>query len=248
MFEWEPDVNKFFYEHCQSLIWVQDFLWWWQQYDKSIEYIGINEQDFQNCDMLSFTNLRIYINPGGDAYSQLSAMGSTGAANLKAFLLRDQAIAPSAYVGFCAGGYLASHDYIWETVYEGPGYYNFESNPPLSLFPHSVEGSIFDINDDEFGDQNGSKFRPVNMSNGHVMLYYGGSTFGYNGVPAYADPRSEQYDASVQVLVYYSDFYGFNSVNIPAAWRYNNLLLTSVHPEVRMYCTSNAVTCEIYNV
>lgn len=75
------------------------------------------------------------------------------------------------------------------------------------------------------------------VSNGHTMLYYGGSTFGWNGVPAYADKASADFDPNLEVLVYYTDFYGYNSVNIPAAWRYaptgehKNLLLTSVHPE-----------------
>ena len=100
-------------------------------------------------------------------------------------------------------------------MYQGTDYYDFAMNPPMSLFPHTVEGSIFDINDDQFGDQSGSKFRVVNVSNGHHMLYYGGSTFGYNGVPDYADPQSPEYDENIEVLLYYTDFYGHNSFNIP---------------------------------
>ncbi len=172
----------------------------------------------------------MYINPGGDAYSQLGALGVTGSTNIKEYVLRNQCNR-SSYVGFCAGGYLASHDYIWETVYEGTDYYDYSVNPPLSLFPHTLEGSIFDINDDQFGDQSGSKFRVVNVSNGHSMLYYGGSTFGYNGVAAYTDPSSAEYDENIEVMVYYTDFFGYFSANIPAAWKYKNLLISSVHPE-----------------
>lgn len=64
------------------------------------------------------------------------------------------------------------------------------------------------------------------------MLYYGGSTTGYNGVPAYADPLSPQFDSNVKPLLYYTDFYGFNTFNLPAVWLYgSNILMTSVHPE-----------------
>ena len=215
-----------------SKIWVEDLLWWWQQEgDSSIDYMAVSNLDLQACDLASFPNLKIYINPGGDAYEQLTDMGVDGRDHIISFVKRDQKISPSAYVGFCAGGYIAAHDYIWETMYEGPGYYNFEETPPLSIFPFSVEGSIVDINDDQYGDQSGSKFRLVNVSNGHQMLYYGGSTFGYSGTVDPTDPESSQYDPDVEVLVYYSDFYGYQTANIPAAWRYHNALMTSVHPE-----------------
>eukprot|EP01050_Picozoa_sp_SAG11_P004389 SAG11_NODE_279_length_11283_cov_11.461820_11_plen_98_part_00 len=91
------------------------------------------------------------------------------------------------------------------------------------------------------------------------MLYFGGSTFGYNALPDYADAASPHYNSEIEVLLYYSDFYGFNTYNcapteppqlrrptpqcrwcectvraaaVPAAWRYRNLLLTSIHSEV----------------
>jgi len=57
------------------------------------------------------------------------------------------------------------------------------------------------------------------------MLYYGGSTFGWNQAPQVS------IDPELHVLAYYTDFYGYLSYNLPAAWKYKNLLLTSVHPE-----------------
>lgn len=221
-----------------SQIWVEDFLWWWKSHDPSIEYMAMTSQDFQYCDLASYDNLRIYVNPGGNTYDQLTAIGPVGAESIKKFVTRDQSN-PSAYVGFCAGGYLASSDYIWESVYEGPDYYNYKTNPPLGLFPFTVEGSIIDIGDEQYGDQMGDFYRVVNVSNGHNMLYYGGSTFGYNGASDPTDPSNPLYDPDVEVLIYYSDFYGHYSSNIPAAWRYRNLLLTSVHPE--------ADNCTVYD-
>ena len=51
---------------------------------------------------------------------------------------------------------MAAHDYVWETMYEGPGYFNFKYEPPMGMFPHSVEGSLVDINDDQYADQFGA--------------------------------------------------------------------------------------------
>ena len=64
-----------------SLIWVQDLLWWWKQGDSSVDYLDLTAADFQVCDLQSYPNLKIYINPGGDAYDQLSALGPVGTQN-----------------------------------------------------------------------------------------------------------------------------------------------------------------------
>jgi hypothetical protein len=134
---------------------------------------------------------------------------------------------------------MASHDYIWETLYEGPGYFNYKVDPPLSIFPHTVEGSLSDISDDAYGDQAEHQYRVVNVSNGHQMLYYGGSSFGWNGADDYADPSSPSYDPLVKPLLYYDDFYGYKSFNLPAAWSYKNQFLSSIHAEADN-CTKTA--------
>jgi hypothetical protein len=170
----------------------------------------------QACDLASLPNLRLYLNPGGNAYNQLSALGANGTANIKAFIERDQAKAPSAFAGFCAGAYIAAYAYVWETMFEGPGYFNFKTDPPLGVFPHMVEGSLVDIGDDQFSDQAGHKYRMVNVSNGHQMLYFGGSSFGWNAVSAAftEDPASPDYDPHTEVLLYYSDFYGSAALEV----------------------------------
>jgi glutamine amidotransferase-like uncharacterized protein len=206
-----------------SRVWVQDLLWWWKEADPTIKYQGLSAADLQNCDLAAHPNLRIFVNPGGNTYDQLSSLGASGRANILAFIQRS---APSAYVGFCAGGYLASTGYFWETIHEDASYFQkFGTAPPLGAFPYEVEGSIVDIGDDQFGDAHGIKYRVVNISNGQRMLYYGGSTFGWNQAPDVSK------DPEVKILAYYTDFYGYHSYNLPAAWQYQNLLLTSVHPE-----------------
>lgn len=58
-----------------SQIWVQDFLWWWSNGDSSgamsFKYQSLDEKDVQNCDLETFSNLKLYINPGGNAYNQV---------------------------------------------------------------------------------------------------------------------------------------------------------------------------------
>ena len=66
-----------------SVIWVEDLLWWLKANDESFTYQGLVEQDIQVCDLASFPNLRLYLNPGGNAYNQLSALGANGTANGK---------------------------------------------------------------------------------------------------------------------------------------------------------------------
>lgn len=105
-----------------SIVWVEDLLWWLKSHDPSVTYQGLEDADVQYCDLASMTNLRIYLNPGGNAYNQLSGLGANGTANIKAFIERDQTKVPSVFAGFCAGAYLVSYAYVWETMYEGPGY------------------------------------------------------------------------------------------------------------------------------
>jgi len=208
-----------------SRVWIQDLLWWWSSADSSIKYQGLSALDIQSCDLANFPNLRVFLNPGGNTYNQLSDLGDAGRSHLLDYIQRES---PSAYVGFCAGGYLAATGYYWETAHEDEAYFQqYKTAPPLGAFPYEVEGSIADIADDQFGnlEPEGVKYRLVNVSNGHQMLYYGGSTFGWNQVPdASSDPE-------VEVLLHYTDFYGYLSKNLPAVWKYRNLLLTSVHPE-----------------
>eukprot|EP01050_Picozoa_sp_SAG11_P004387 SAG11_NODE_279_length_11283_cov_11.461820_9_plen_102_part_00 len=53
-----------------SIIWVEDLLWWVLQHNPEAEYVGLVEEEIQACDLANFKNLRLYINPGGNAYNQ----------------------------------------------------------------------------------------------------------------------------------------------------------------------------------
>jgi len=87
-----------------------------------------------------------------NVYPQLAALGRQGYNNVKAFVTRNAAQqGESSYAGFCAGGYMAARDYLWESKYEGPGYFAFQKDPPFDFFHHSVEGCLYDITDENFG-------------------------------------------------------------------------------------------------
>lgn len=89
-----------------SRIWISDFLSWLAASDPSAEAVSLTAQDLRvHCDLSSFLNLRVFINPGGDAYAQLYSLGVEGTDNIKAFVHRGN----SSYVGICAGTYLAAH-------------------------------------------------------------------------------------------------------------------------------------------
>ena len=216
-----------------SRVWVEDFLWWWASAnpDGALRYQALDEAGLQACALVQFPALKLFVNPGGNAYNQLAALGKIGVNNVREYVRRDTA--PAAYAGFCAGAYMAAHDYIWESKYEGVDYLAFQLDPPFSFFPHTVEGSLVDLTDDQFGDQFGNPFRVVNVSNGHKMLYYGGSSFGYNGAPPVHEPTSPAYDPEVEVVLWYSDFYGHLSPNLPVRARARMCVLASVRACLR---------------
>lgn len=221
-----------------SLTWISNYLFWWKTIKPSLVYQGRSPTQLKTDNLESCPNLRLFIQPGGNAYEALSNLGLDGVSTIKNFYSRDQTN-PSAYAGFCAGAYMAAKNYIWESKFEGADYFNsFGVPPPLGLMPLTVEGSVYDVADLQFGSYDSGKstsgvgFRIVNVSNGHQMMYFGGSTMGYNGVPAHADPSSPYYDSNISPLIYFTDFFGHYTPNVPAAWLYGpRMLLTSVHPE-----------------
>ena len=83
-----------------SQVWVEDLLWWWASSDPSLKYQSLAASETQACALAKFPSLRVFVNPGGDAYNQLSALGATGRQNVLDFVARGD----TAYVGFCAGG------------------------------------------------------------------------------------------------------------------------------------------------
>lgn len=186
-----------------SRSWMIHFLDWWESYDPSINYVELSANNVKsNCNLSSFPNLKLYIQPGGDAYYQQDKLGSEGKNNILNYLSNN-----GAYFGACAGWYYAANDYYWQGEY-----YNHPNM--LDIYP-TVEGSITDIADFE-GNTNHAV---TSLSNGRNAIYYGGPTIGWrNTIPgSYVGVADSTFTAIPG--------------NLPAVIKYNKTLLTSVHLE-----------------
>src|SRR3989344_4396635 len=189
-----------------SKTWMVNFLNWWESYDSSINYVILDDNDIESdCDFSNYPNLKLYIQPGGNAYYQQNSLGSAGKANIKDFILNDD----GAYFGACAGFYYAAGDYYWQGEY-----YNW--GDLLGLYPATVEGSITDIADYDVNPG----YALTSVDNGFEMIYYGGPTQGWRDTSLPLPSGAEQ-------------LLGLNAVGgLPAAIKYNKMLLTTVHSDL----------------
>jgi hypothetical protein len=147
-----------------SFGWITNFFDWWHVYDSAVRPVFLNSTDLtSDCNLSNYPNVLVYVQPGGNAYDQQSALGSAGKTNILSFLDKG-----GAYVGICAGWFYAAKDYYWEGQY-----YNWTNL--LGLVP-TVEGSISTIADYP-------AYNMTRLSNGLKMIYYGGPTWGWKQTP-----------------------------------------------------------------
>lgn len=160
-----------------SYAWITFFFDWWQSYDSTMKHVFLNSTNMKSdCHLSDYSNVKLYIQPGGDAFDQQTSLGPAGKSNILDFLSKG-----GAYVGICAGWYYAATDYYWMgTFYKWPDL--------LGKFP-TVEGPISDIA--EYPGYNATR-----MSNGLEMIYYGGPTRGWQETP---------HNAPGKVLLTYAD-------------------------------------------
>jgi len=185
-----------------SRSWIIHFLDWWKAQDSSINYAELDSSDVKaDCNLASFSNLKLYIQPGGDAYKQQNKLNSAGRTNILNLINSGK-----AFFGTCAGFYYAANDYYWQDQY-----YNHPNM--LDIYP-TVEGSIREIADYD----KSPGYALTTLSNGRNAIYYGGPTRGY------------EYTSSDFPGIADSTFSAIPG-NLPAIIKYNNLLLSSVHLE-----------------
>ncbi len=146
-----------------SVSWMEHFLGWWEGYDNSIQSQGISGFEIDDCDLTSFDDLDLYIQPGGNAYLQQKSIGDDGKA-----IINDWINNGGAYFGVCAGWYYASADYFWQDSY-------YDHTNLLGAYPVTTEGSIREIAD--YDESPG--YAMSMLDNGFNTLYYGGPTIGY---------------------------------------------------------------------
>ena len=161
-----------------SQSWMVHFLDWWKAQDASIEYMKLSAKQIAACDLASYSDLDMYIQPGGDAYLAQRWIGDNGKSRINAFLNSG-----GSYFGACAGWYYAAGDYVWQDNY-------YDHTNLLGAYPEPVEGSIREIADyDE-----GPGWAITQLDNGHTALYWGGPTIGYD----YTDTVAGVVDSSLQ--------------------------------------------------
>jgi glutamine amidotransferase-like uncharacterized protein len=185
-----------------SRSWMVHFFDWWKAQDASLDYAMLDAADVKSdCVLANYPGLKLYVEPGGDAYKQQKALGSAGRSNILNFIDGGK-----AYLGVCAGFYYAANDYYWQGSYYDWPY-------TLDRFP-TVEGSITSIADYE-GDPG---YAMTGLGNGHNVLYYGGPTRGWSQTPStYPGVKMASFSAIPGEL--------------PAVIANGNMLLTSVHLE-----------------
>lgn len=146
---------------ASSRRWIAHFFDWWKAQDPTVDYVFLSAAEAQACTNLESTypNLRMWVQPGGNAYDQQVALGPTGKSNINGFI--DQG---GAYLGICAGAYYAAADYWWE----GEHY----AHPHLlGAYPRTMEGAISRI-------APWPGYAMTALGNGRNAIYYGGPTIG----------------------------------------------------------------------
>ncbi len=185
-----------------SRSWMIHFFDWWKSQDPSISYVELNSGDVKtDCNFANFPNLKLYVQPGGNAYYQQNKLGTFGKNNIINYLNNN-----GSFFGACAGFYYAANDYYWQDEY-------FNHADLLGIYP-TLEGSIREIAD---YDQSPG-FALTSLDNGFNAIYYGGPTRGYE----YTDTN---YPGETK-----AKFNALNG-DMPAIIKYNKMLLTSVHLE-----------------
>jgi len=193
---------------CQD--WEENFFTWWAKAEPKVVYHRMTALNTEkDCDLSTYPNLKLWVQPGGDAYDQQTSMKAGGKENILKFIQRKN----SSYLGTCAGYYLAATDYWWQ------GEHDAWPNM-LGIFP-TLEGSITSIWD--YDKPPGYTLTEAASTSGDhnlTTLYWGGPTVGLQHTN-----KSLPSDVSVH--------YTFGSIPgaLPAIVSFKNVLLSSVHLE-----------------
>lgn len=205
--------------------WTRAFFSWLAAANQGFTVAYVTAQDMNTfygsdacvlADEASYPDLRLYVQPGGAADNQSSALGPGGRDNILDFVASER----GHFMGTCAGQYYAAGTYWWAEHGEAlPGKFF-----PNAWQPHwlpTVEGPIQAIAD--YPD-----FAPTLLSNGLTQIYWGGPARGQLATTT-ANPNGGR------VLSTFAD--PAVPVGIPATWTYSGTyvraLLHSPHPEAQ---------------
>jgi len=87
--------------------------WWGAANPGKLETVFLlNAQLQRECQLANYPNLRMYVQPGGNAYDQQhTGIKSTGKANILSFINKGKG---HTYIGTCAGWFVTTKDYWWQ--------------------------------------------------------------------------------------------------------------------------------------
>src|SRR3989344_2656154 len=96
-----------------SKSWITHFFDWWKLQDVGVKYVFVDRNDVKtDCNLANYPNVKLYVQPGGNAYYQQNALGSTGRTKILNYLDSNR-----SYLGICAGAFYAANDYYWQGTY-----------------------------------------------------------------------------------------------------------------------------------
>lgn len=196
-----------------SHAWTAAFFTWWAAANPDeLEWVELSSAALTtDCALTDFPSVKLYVQPGGDAFNQSTALGVAGRDNLLNYLYF---VTDAHYMGTCAGWFYAAGTYFWHSEFFGDFYFT------PHLFP-TVEGPIASV-------ANYPEYAPttvVDAATGETstQIYYGGPTLGLNRTSAAGTPGT--------VLATYRDATGAGGSTLPSSVSYGRLLLHSTHPE-----------------
>ena len=201
-----------------SAAWTKRFFAWWAPGGGAPDAVAFFDRaaDLAGCRALAtYDGLLLWVQPGGEADNQSTALGPAGRDNILDFA----ASAHGHIYATCAGWYYSAGTYWW-----------FGDFFPRAWMPHwwpTVEGPISAIAVYPL-------YAPAALSNGLTAIYYGGPCMGCANTSSALPPGAE-------ALAYF-DMPGVPK-DTPAMVRYRgeyiNAFFSSPHPEA----TSDDLTC-----
>eukprot|EP00047_Mylnosiga_fluctuans_P011827 m.23029 g.23029 ORF g.23029 m.23029 type:complete len:295 (-) comp3840_c0_seq1:25-909(-) len=146
-----------------SHAWTRRFFEWFSEPNPSLTWVELPDPQHvsRDCVFTEFPSLKLYVQPGGDAYNQSISLGPAGRDNILEYVFRG-----GHYMGTCAGFYYAVGAYWW--------FNEFLANSFQAHWFPTVEGPIREI-------ATYPEYAPTAITAGsasHTMLYWGGPASG----------------------------------------------------------------------
>jgi hypothetical protein len=214
--------------------WIGNYFVWWRNLgDSRIQWVTMTDAELASggCSALSsYSQVKLFVAPGGNAYNYHLSLGSAGKTNINNFI---NAGGGRGYLGICAGYWYTMNGYYWEdTFYAHANLLNRTNSGEgwtwglIPSYPNWAKVQVWD-----------------NIHGGYYnQIYYGG--------PSYGEWYTYKGSAPGQRIMDYESVYGWEDGDYltSAQGVYNSgnkMLLFSTHPEAYNYGVSGLTDAEI---